>query len=575
MKHSKAIKKVLFFLIPGIFWYPALPCLAQPATVPPQDVLPPRPTPPVETPSPLPPLEDLLKTPIPEKPEVPSETLPDTTEQITIDKFVVQGNTVFSAEELEKITAPYTGKPIPFTSLTKLSSEITQLYYDAGYITSGAFIPSDQTFDDRIVTIQVLEGELEAIDITGLRRLNPGYVRGRLELAAGKPLNVNRLIEGLQLLELDPLIESISAELGAGSGLGLSILKVDLKQANTFSSQLRTDNGRSPSVGSIRGVVQLQEANLLGLGDGLSAAYSRTEGSDEIDTDYILPVNSLNGTLQFRFRSSWNDVIEEQFNKLDIQSESLLYQFSFRQPVIRSPRQELALGVSFDRQESKAIFLDTEPIGLGADANGQIRVSALRFFQEWTQRNQNQVFALRSQLSFGLDWFNATRNEGEIPDSQFFSWLGQAQWVRQLAPDTLVLLSINGQVADRTLLSQEQFGIGGFGSVRGYRQDQILTDTGLFTTLEFRVPIIRIPEWDSIIQIAPFFDYGIGWNVNVGLDPNPTPNDIASVGLGLIWDISDRFSARLDYGIPLIEVQKSGNSLQEDGFLFSIVARPF
>ena len=54
----------------------------------------------------------------------------------------------------------------------------------------------------------------------------------------------------------------------------------------------------------------------------------------------------------------------------------------------------------------------------------------------------------------------ATINRDE-PDSRFLLWRGQAQWLRQLAPDTLVLLQTDMQLADRKLLGLEQFGIGG------------------------------------------------------------------------------------------------------------------
>ena len=86
---------------------------------------------------------------------------------------------------------------------------------ERNYITSGAFIP-EQDIEEGIVEIQVVEGKLEDIQITGNHRLNPNYVIRRLELAGAAPLNTEHLLEGLQLLQLDPLIETIDAELSAG-----------------------------------------------------------------------------------------------------------------------------------------------------------------------------------------------------------------------------------------------------------------------------------------------------------------------------------------------------------------------
>ncbi|NJL42960.1 MAG: ShlB/FhaC/HecB family hemolysin secretion/activation protein, partial [Pseudanabaena sp. SU_2_4] len=177
-----------------------------------------RPTSPLpSTPPPLPSPSELLK-PSPQR-TLPSEVLPNVSGTITVEKFEIVGSTVFSPEELEKITNPFTQRPITFTELLQVRTAITQLYIDRGFITSGAFVPL-QTIEAGIVKIQVLEGGLEAIEVTGTQRLNPDYVRSRLEIATGKPLNRERLIEALQLLQLDPLIANISAELSAGTKPG-------------------------------------------------------------------------------------------------------------------------------------------------------------------------------------------------------------------------------------------------------------------------------------------------------------------------------------------------------------------
>lgn len=124
------------------------------------------------------------------------------------------------------------------------------IYVDQGYVTSGVIIPP-QTIKGGVVVIQVVEGTLEKIHVTGTRRLNPSYVRDHLAIAAGKPFSRDRLLEGLQLLQLDPLIQSISADLQAGIRPGTNILEVKVKEANSLSGEIVADNARSPSVGSL------------------------------------------------------------------------------------------------------------------------------------------------------------------------------------------------------------------------------------------------------------------------------------------------------------------------------------
>jgi hemolysin activation/secretion protein len=492
---------------------------------------------------------------------------------LTVDRFEVIGSTVFTPEELAAVTAPFSKRPITFAELLQVQDAITQLYIKGGYITSGAFIPP-QPLKNGVVTIEVLEGEVERIEVTGTRRLNPSYVRSRLARATQTPLQVNRLVEALQVLQLNPLIETLKTELAAGSQAGTSVLRVKVEEASSFSTVLRVDNGRSPSVGTVRRQVELREANLLGFGDALFLAYTNTDGSNSIDeASYTIPINARNGTLNFSYSWSDNHVIEEPFDQVDIESNARNYEITYRQPLIETPTQEFALGLSAVRRESDTSLLgEGYPLSPGANNRGETRISAIRFFQELTKRGSQEVFALRSQFSLGIDALGATIND-KPPDSRFFAWRGQAQYLRLLAPDTLLLLRSDIQLANEALVPLEQFGLGGLGSVRGYRQDALLSDNGLFASAELRIPIIRIPKWNSILQVAPFVEVGTTWNSSGRA--NPETNTLASAGLGLLWRTGDRFTARFDWGIPFVDLGLIKNTLQEKGLYFTVEYRLF
>ncbi|NET36271.1 MAG: BamA/TamA family outer membrane protein, partial [Cyanothece sp. SIO1E1] len=89
---------------------------------------------------------------------------------------------------------------------------------------------------------------------------------------------------------------------------------------------------------------------------------------------------------------------------------------------------------------------------------------------------------------------------------------------------------------------------------------------------ELRFPILRMPSVDGLLQIAPFIDFGAGFNVD---SPNPDPNTLVGIGLGLIWRQSDYLTARFDVGFPLVDVDSTGDSLQENGIYFSLDFTPF
>lgn len=565
---------------------PDLPPLPPVRSLPPQDIIPrPQPSPPLPgiPPPPAPPSELLPNLP-PSPPDAAPSNLPI---QFRVTGFKFEGGTVFKDEELLSAIAeslkldPATLLPREFTfaELLEARSAITKLYIAKGYITSGALIPAEQTIppEGGVVRIQIVEGGLEEIKVTGTRRLQPGYISSRLAIATAKPLNRDRLLDALQLLSQSALIDKISAELAAGSRFGSNLLEVTVKEARTLHGELNLDNNRSPAVGSFRRGIRLYEDNLLGLGDQLSIGYTNTDGSNELDLNYTIPISPRDTTLQLSYNNTASSVIEKPFNLLDITSKSRTYALTLRHPLIRTVNQELGVGLTFSREETDTAlgFEDIGPFPLspGADANGRTRLSVLRLFQDYVQRNEKAVFALRSEFNLGLGILDATRNEIP-PDGQFFAWRGQMQWVRLLTPRLPLVFRGNVQLADRPLVPLEQFTLGGQYSVRGYRQDALLADNGAFGSLEVRLPILHLPESNTLVQLVPFVDVGTVWNHSE--DSKLPINTLVSTGLGLRVQVSDRLDFRFDWGIPLVSLNSSNqNTLQEQGFYFTFLWKLF
>jgi hemolysin activation/secretion protein len=534
-----------------------------------------QPLPEQAAPMPLPPPDELLQPARPglEGMPEPGEDVPET---ITVQRFEVMGSNVFTPAELATVTAPFTNRPLTFAGLFAARDAVTQFYVDRGYVTSGALIPP-QTLENGVVQIQVIEGRLEAINVSGNTHLQSDYLRSRLNLATAPPLNVDQLLTGLQLLQLNPLIETLSAELTTGVQPGTSRLNLAVQEADEIAGSVEVNNSRSPSVGSWRRQLGTVHSNLSGLGDQLSLDYSNTDGSNSWDISYTLPVSPHNHTLSFNVGVSNSRVIERPFNILDIESFSNYYELTYRHLLSQTPTEEFALSLTASRRESRSEFLKNFGgaipfVSIGTDSQGRTHISALRFTHEWTRRGEREVIALRSQFNLGLNILGVT-NTPTGPDGQFFSWRGQGQWVRLLAPETLFVWRSDLQLAANSLVAQEQFGLGGSQTVRGYRQDQLLTDNGFLTSAEVRFPLSETENLGRL-TLTPFVAFGMGWNTG-NARPKPSNNLLLSTGLGLQWDVNDLFAARIDWGIPLVAVPNSGNSLQESGLSFAFTFNPF
>ncbi|HEY9764313.1 MAG TPA: ShlB/FhaC/HecB family hemolysin secretion/activation protein [Trichocoleus sp.] len=521
------------------------------------------------------PTEPLVPTPqSPARPILPPTTLPVSPTSpasefaFQVNQIEVVGSTVLQAE-IANLVQPLEGQTLTLEDLFDLRTAITNLYIAQGYVTSGAFLPNNQDLSDGVVQIQVVEGSLEEIQVNGLGHLQEGYVRDRIALATQTPLNVRRLEEALQLLQVNPLLARVSAELTAGSAPGQTLLILDLTEADPFLANFGVDNNRAPSIASLQGTTSLTHLNVLGLGDQLSVGGGFTEGLKLYTVSYALPLNAYDGTLEVRYENARSRIVDPRFVELGIRNESESLGINFRQPLTRSVNSEFALGLGLDLRESRSFILDDIPFSFSEGANrGVAKVSALRFSQEWVNRDINTVLAVRSQFSLGINAFGATVNESG-PDGQFFSWLGQAQWVQQFAPGTLLLTRLTTQLTPDSLLPVERFSLGGAETVRGYAQNQIVTDNALLGSVELRLPLSSIP---NELQLTPFIDAGAGWNND---SPDPDSSFLLGTGLGLRWQPAPELSVRLDYGIPLIGVRRTGSSLQENGFYFSVNFQPF
>ncbi|MBE9124584.1 MULTISPECIES: ShlB/FhaC/HecB family hemolysin secretion/activation protein [unclassified Coleofasciculus] len=501
---------------------------------------------------------------------------PTDTQQIQVQQIEVTGSTIFGESELNPLLESVEGRTVTLEELRSVADAISQLYLEQGYITSRAVLV-EESLSGSVVEIRVIEGSLEEIQVEGTRRVNESYVRSRVQLGADTPLNTAQLEDQLRLLRIDPLFENVEASLRAGTGIGQSILVVRVTEANPFDGSVSIDNYSPPSVGSERMGANARYRNLTGIGDEIAAAYTRTTvgGAYTWEFSYRVPVNPMNGTVLLRAAFNNNEVIQEPFNILDIRGESQLYEITYRQPFIRTPREEFALSLGFTFQDGQTFtFAGPTPFGFGPDEEGVSRTSVFKFGQDYTRRDVSGAWAFRSLFSFGTGLFDATENsevDPDFPDGQFISWLAQIQRVQVLNPDNFLIIQADLQLALDGLLPAQQFVIGGGQSVRGYRQNVRAGDSGLRFSVEDRITLERDEAGIATFLLAPFFDLGYVWNV--GDNPNELQDQtfIAGLGLGLLWEPLPNLNLRLDYGFPLIDLDDRGENAQDDGFYFSVI----
>ena len=89
--------------------------------------------------------------------------------------------------------------------------------------------------------------------------------------------------------------------------------------------------------------------------------------------------------------------------------------------------------------------------------------------------------------------------------------LGREQ---RLPGNWTALVRADGQWANEPLISNEQFGLGGLGGVRGYREGEFFCDNGWRLTTEIRTPPRAIAQWSKdaplLVRAVAFVDVGGG-----------------------------------------------------------------
>ncbi|MFM1842816.1 MAG: hypothetical protein RLZZ490_1553, partial [Cyanobacteriota bacterium] len=162
--------------------------------------------------------------------------------EIIVTEIEIIDNTVISTETLGALTVldseipikQITNQALSFAELLQIANRVAEYYAEQGYRTSGAVvvIPEITQKDGQgLIQIKVIEGRLGQVKVSiqnddVLDTRFDHYVGDRLRVREGEVLNVDWLLESLQLLQLDPQIQTLNATLAAAPEANTSDLVV-------------------------------------------------------------------------------------------------------------------------------------------------------------------------------------------------------------------------------------------------------------------------------------------------------------------------------------------------------------
>ena len=136
-------------------------------------------------------------------------------------------------------------------------------------------------------------------------------------------------------------------------------------------------------------------------------------------------------------------------------------------------------------------------------------------------------------------------------------------------------LRLLGQVTFMKLTPQEQLGLGGIDSVRGYPSGDVSVDNGLQVNEELLLPSIYIPkDWRlpysdktirEMVTSVVFTDYGYGERRTESKSHN-----LIGIGAGIRISLYNQAFIRMEWGLPILGDNPNGAGTRDPRFHFSV-----
>lgn len=486
------------------------------------------------------------------------------------------------------------GQPVAYGRIIALIQLINAQFASQGYVNSGILVPPQEPVVGSgplrllLVLGRVASGALEIGDPGG--GLNRRFVIERLPSARTFPFNAADFEREFRLLAEDPAIATVNADLrptGAAGEAGLSVAVVPADRIDVYSTFA---NSRTPSIGAQRLALGGSIRSLFSPGDLLAIEVGKTRGVTDVSATFTQPI--ISPGIQFFAGGGINNaaVVDAVLAPLDIETKSTLLYTGLAFDILKTPlmpaqgarfhpARSLSARFQFDFRDTRTFLLGERFSFAPGSVDGLSRYYALRGGLDFVSRSVSQVLALAVTVSVGLDGTASDIPGVPAPDRNFVGLTGQANYARRLsASGTEIRARATAQYTSSVTYAGERLPIGGYSSVRGYRETLYLVDNAAIGSIElsqpFRLSGRRAPGQfgADAFAVSAFVDAAWFDNTNA---PDPPRNFLAGTGLTLTWTPNPALTARLTWAENFQPVRVAGNrNLQDDGIYFSVTVRP-
>ena len=500
----------------------------------------------------------------------PQEVIPPP--RFDINRFEVIGNTLLPAPEIDRLVAPYTGKNKDFADIQRALETLDQAFRERGYGVVQVLLP-EQDITRGTVQFRVLEARVGRVLIEGNKHFDAQNIRRSLPaVKEGETPNSKEIALNLQLTAELP-VKQTNVLLRSGASEGEVDVAIKIVDDKPWRLMFSLDNSGTGDTGYLRAGFGFQHTNLFNRDHTLTAQYvtSPTQPSDVtiFGGGYRIPFYGYNGSLELiaGYSDVNSGVVQGLFN---VSGSGTIGAARWNQilPKWGEAEQKLAFGLDYRAFKNEVLF------------QGQPQVPDITVHPaSVTYSSVLRMAAAELSLFAGLAANIPGGNDGQQDDFERSRAGANANYTiaryglnytHQFRNEWQTRIGFNGQYTSDSLVSGEQYGIGGPDSVRGYMVREVSNDRGYSSQLELYTPDLvgRLGLSDTYKgRLLAFYDWGVAQRNNA-LPGEVQQDSIASIGMGLRLTYGKLVSLRLDLAHPLQETaNRDNNSLRLTGSL--------
>jgi len=498
--------------------------------------------------------------------EPPAESKPE--EKFDVWEYRVLGARVLDRRSVERAVYSYLGPQKTLKDVEQARMALEEAYRKSGYSTAFVDIP-EQTVDAGIVRLNVTEGRLDRVRVTGARYFSNRQILAQLpSLEPGTVPHFPDVQGELAALNRETPDRSVTPVLRAGRYPGTVDMELKVKDDLPFHGNVEVNNRYTADTTSLRTNVVLSYDNLWQKAHTFSVQYQVSpEAKDEANVfaaTYIARLEEARTILAMYYVDSSSDVAT--IGTLGVLGKGKIFGVRGIRPLdgIGPFYQNATLGVDYKN------FTEDIQLADGSDSTPieYVNWSASYAFG-WALRKSTtdfQVGASWGMRGVGNDDYEFEQKRYKAR-ANYAYFTGSMTHSRQVFGNARFVTRLGWQYANTPLISNEQYIAGGMTTVRGYLEAEELGDLGADMSVELHSPSLIKSTRIIDLHFFGFFDYAT-LRLNEPLPGQDATSRISSAGLGFRFTGLGGLVADIDWARAL----RDGTRTLEDDerYLFRV-----